>query len=572
MSFSDTSAETFAAFFADRLLQPYLKLLFEKLSEGSICMQIPEVSLAYALNKQFVGNEHSEDKPLIYSNGRLYLQRYFKYETQLVTKINELIHTKSAKTNDRLNFLISNKQLIKKLFKDDDTDTNWQLISAILAFINNFTIITGGPGTGKTTTVAKILALILRENPQAKIALAAPTGKAAARMAESIKNSAELFDENTKAILQDLVPTTIHRLLGYKKGSIYFKHNDNNFLTADIVIIDESSMLDIALFAKLVSAIGHETRIIFLGDKNQLSSVEAGSIFGDMCSSLPVPNLFNKKFAEQFEQITRLKPENISDQNNNGLLQNHIIELQKSHRFSADSGIGTLAKGVLENDTNIVYPFINNEHADDIKFDTVYSDSFFEGFICGYEEYILEKNIFKAFEKLNKLRVLCAVKNGNYGLYQTNKAIEKYLHQRGLISFSNIFYENRPIILTKNYPNFGVFNGEVGIVRKDENEKQYAWFVTSEGELRKILPGYLQEAETAFAMTIHKSQGSEFENILIRLPEATESKILSMELVYTAITRAKKKLFIQSTEEAFLAALGKKVERASGLAQRLKGQ
>lgn len=564
------AAEFFAGFFPDKKLQPYLKLLFEKLTEGSICIEADNAASADMLASNLVATSITENKPFVLHNGLLYMQRFYQYETLLLKNLKGIIANEATGFNERLKFLQEQSAFFIKNFPIESGETNWQAVAAIVAFLNNFTIITGGPGTGKTTTVAKILLLLLIEKPNASIALAAPTGKAAARMAESLRNSFLQVSNDAKDKLQQLVPTTIHRLLGYKKNSIYFKHNEANKLNADIIIIDESSMLDIALFSKLLNAVGNNTRIIFLGDKDQLTSVEAGSIFGDMCSSLEIEDSFNEEYISGINSIinNNLKLSPLPLKTNTNILTNHIVHLQKSFRFSAHSGIGSLARVVLQNDIDKLGAFFENK-VKDISFDNHYSTNFVEKFCEGYLLYINEPDTKEAIKKLDKLRFLCAIKTGDKGLHATNKFVEQFLSSKGKLTTNGIFYENRPIMLTKNYPDFGVFNGEVGIVRKAADGNLYAFFLTATGELKQLLPGYLQEAETAFAMTIHKSQGTEFDEVLIRLPENTTAKILSRELIYTAITRAKQSVFIQATKDTFVKAMQASVERASGIAKRL---
>lgn len=567
MQFSNDTASIFAGFFQNRQMYPFVEKLFNNLMEGSICLRLTEAQQKTVSTNEFTGTNQDLQKPFVLHNNNLYIQRYFKYETTVLEKIKSLLHAGDALTEERIDFLKQHPGLVKNLFTELNTgEADYQLYAALNAFLHHFSIITGGPGTGKTTTVAKIIALIFEENPASKIVLAAPTGKAAARMGESLRNSSAILPEKYKPILQSIVPSTIHRLLGYKHKSIYFKYNAHNPLPVDVVVIDESSMIDVALFSKLIEAVPDSARIILLGDKSQLSSVEAGSIFGDMCNSLHASNNFTPASKAIIEHTTGNTPEVC---HSNNILCGHITELRKSHRFSDDRGIGKLSKAVLNNDTSSLESFIHNHETEDIVFDKHFSRELFDKFINGYESYIDEPDLKTAFQKINNLRVLCAVRKGETGLYQTNHYIETYLHRKGKIKPGEIFYHNKPVMLTKNYPDLGVFNGEVGIIRKDDEGTMYTWFLTAEGELKKFLPAYFTDAETAFAMTIHKSQGSEFDEVLLRLPSQTESNLLSRELIYTGITRAKKRVIIQSTPEIFLTAAANQAQRASGIAERL---
>ncbi|MEO9209631.1 MAG: exodeoxyribonuclease V subunit alpha, partial [Ginsengibacter sp.] len=437
------------------------------------------------------------------------------------------------------------------------------------AVLNNFTIITGGPGTGKTTTVAKILSILFQINPDLKVALAAPTGKAASRMDESLKIAAEKENEIIQTKFQTLQPFTIHRLLGWQKNSIYFKHNSDNTLNYDVVIVDEASMIDVALFAKLLSAIGAKTKLIVLGDKNQLTSVEAGSLFGDLCQAQISLNIFSEERVTLINSFIENKSQQIPDAaisiSPHPLFQ-HVIELQKSYRFSDDKGIGKFSKAVIKNDEESIKEFFKNTD-EQILIDTKYSASIFQKFIDAYKEYIEEKDLSKAFKKLNQLKVLVAVREGEQGLYAINKEIERYLIERKYIKYDQEFYENRPVMVTSNNYELNLFNGDIGIIRRDENGIIKIWFENN-GQIQGISPFLISKVETVFAMTVHKSQGSEFNKILIVLPKNENIKILTRELLYTAISRAKERVIIQGSEATILQTSKEIVKRGSGIIAR----
>ncbi|MEO6818596.1 MAG: AAA family ATPase, partial [Ginsengibacter sp.] len=399
--------QQFAEYFNSENLKPYLYLLSKRMSDGHICINLDEISNNdldeyYTFSKKSIEKEElvsdgSKIKPLILNNNRLYLHRYFNYETIILNRIKDFIKNENENNQQQEIQLKNNTSLLKLLFQNNDKKeeaVNWQLVAAITAALNNFTIITGGPGTGKTTTVAKILTLLSTVNPRLKIALAAPTGKAAARMAESLKNTLNNTEipvsNEIKQKFETLEPSTIHRLLGYKRKSIYFKHNQQNPLDYDVIIIDESSMIDVALFAKLLDAIGPKTKLILLGDKDQLASVEAGSLFGDLCQAQDKLNLFSKEridFINQFieEPGQPLNKHFVS--NSSHLLFGHIIELQKSHRFSDDKGIGKFSKAIIQNNEKVIKEFFKNED-EQVKIDEAYSDKVFNTFIDGYADYI----------------------------------------------------------------------------------------------------------------------------------------------------------------------------------------
>jgi exodeoxyribonuclease V alpha subunit len=249
-------------------------------------------------------------------------------------------------------------------------------------------------------------------------------------------------------------------------------------------------------------------------------------------------------------------------------LSGHVIELMKSHRFSSESGIGQLSKAIINNDQIVLKTWINTTQNPLVKIDINGSSSLFEEFIAGYEAYIREPDISKAIKNLNSLRVLCAIRESDLGLNAINKKIEAILQQKKLINTSNDFYENRPIIVTKNFAELNLFNGDVGIIRTDENGVKKAWFENADLSIRGVLPAYITNMETVFAMTIHKSQGSEYDKILVVLPNNTDNNLLTRELLYTAVTRAKKELSVQASEEIILKTASESVKRSSGIMYR----
>ncbi len=573
--------QQFAEYFPDAKLHPYLYLLSKKLSDGHICIDINNINKfeleesGYTLDKKALVNQPlisngNGKTPFILLNNKLYFERYFNYETVILNRILQFIQQEKKQVDETVKTIQQHTPFIKAIFgKEQSGQTNWQLVAALTAVLNHFTIITGGPGTGKTTTVAKILAILYTINPNLKVALTAPTGKAATRMAESLKNT--VVGENAiKNKFQSLEPSTIHRLLGSIKNNPHFKHHSENPLNADLIIADESSMIDVALFAKLLDAVGPDTKLIMLGDKDQLASVEAGSLFGDLCQAQTQLNVFSKERATLINSFISNKEEQI---HNNSISESthplfqHIIELQKSHRFSDEKGIGKFSKSIIHNNEKDIRNFFLNNDAQ-VTIDIDYSEKIFQNFIKGYEIFIGEPDIKTALQKLNALRVLCAVREGEQGLYAINKKIEKLLHNKKLIYPNGNLYANRPIMVTTNNRELQLFNGDIGIIRPDENGILKAWFENGEGEIRSVLPGYISDAETVFAMTIHKSQGSEFNRVLVVLPEGDDIKLLTRELLYTAVTRAKQEVIIQASEKLILQTANAIVHRGSGIIKR----
>lgn len=579
----------------DNHLKPYAYLLSKRLDEGNICIDLnaedlgveyeswtdevkellPEFSDKGLSGSAILSNSPEDKKPFIVFNNKFYSYRYFNYETEIINKIKRFIEQEDEVVDSRQTELESHKDFVSTL-QDTNLDiTDWQLTGCLNAYLNNFSIITGGPGTGKTTTIAKLLALLYTTNPNLKVALAAPTGKAAIRMLESLKGNALATTEPLKDKIEELEASTIHRLLGTIKNSPFFKHNEDNHLDFDVVIVDEASMIDVPLFAKLLSAMDPSKRLILLGDKNQLASVEAGSIFGDLCNSSFIEegdslNAISEnriRFINPFLNINNsIKPGNYSDTK---LLHNHITELILNRRISEEAKvIEHLSKAIMQEDDDHVLNLLQD--ADNgLDLDIAYTEAVFENFISSYKVYINEPDIKTAIEKLNSIRVLCAVREGKRGIYAINKKTESYFQKKGLLKPSADDYHNRPILVTQNNKELDLYNGDIGVIRRNGKRELTAYFLDKNQQVREVIPSFIGSYETVFAMTIHKSQGSEFNEVLVVLPDKTENRLLTKELFYTAITRAKNRVVIQGLEEIIRKTVKTRVHRVSGIIDRI---
>ena len=572
---------SFGGYFCQDDLQPWIAYLMEKLDAGNVCLDIraacqqdDRLDAKVLYNHPLVGGV-DDIKPFIVFNERLYLHRFFQYEKTLAHQISKLCTNYDI--HSRMQRLKAQKCLIQQILFPPHTSlssTDWQQVACLNAFLNNFSIISGGPGTGKTTTVSKLLALLIMDNPDCKVSLCAPTGKAAARMQESISNTMVSFKdldipEDIIRKISLLQATTIHSLLGYIHGSIEFKHNSNNLLKTDILIVDECSMIDLSLFYKLLQAIDtSRTKVILLGDKNQLASVDAGSIFRDLCNETVKMNTFS---SERFEFINdfieppqnKIEPDNIMANNNHPLFQ-HLIELEKSFRFKDDDGIGIFSKAILYNYTEIIEQFLNktNEQIEIhniSEFDHLLKEAS-QQFTSNKNGFIGLNNIEGILQKINHFAVLCAVKEGKYGVKSINNFIENLLFNP-----SAMFYKYQLIMVSQNQPENNVYNGDMGIVFEIDGNKD-VYFAKSKSETFKLSPAQILSWQTAFAMTIHKSQGSEFDEVLIVLPDSKENQLLTRELLYTAITRAKQKVTIIGNAELIYKIAQQSVSRISGLA------
>jgi len=522
-----------------------------------------------------VGLTHG-NTPLVLDGKRLYLRRYWQYQQIL----DQAIQQRLQPIRDTLPATVQDD--INALFPESKEHPDWQKIACVLALRARFAIITGGPGTGKTTTLTKLLALLIKlandeSNPARKlnILLAAPTGKAAARVSESISKALDRL-EVSDAIKQ-LIPqkaSTLHRLLGSRHDSRRYLHDRNNPLVADIVIVDEASMIDLEMMASLLDALADSTQLILLGDKDQLASVEAGSVMGDLCHSAE-----NAAYDEQTRAwINPYLAQELDQPISTGsAINQQTVMLRYSHRFGQHSGIGQLAKAVNYGDVSsanailsdsITYQDLKHLVLSDVadrrlKQLITHSDEKDStrkgyGYYCNalkqrpqvtvrpelvegpdlssHQYNHWAKQVLDAFDTF---QVLCALRRGPWGVEGLNQRIEQWLFADQLPA---LWYEGRPVMITRNDYNLGLMNGDVGITLKDSTGKLRVAFPSENSgdtvNIRWVSPMRLPDVETAFAITVHKSQGSEFNHVALVLPE-TKTPVLTRELIYTGITRAK---------------------------------
>ncbi|MBW2201011.1 MAG: exodeoxyribonuclease V subunit alpha [Deltaproteobacteria bacterium] len=514
-----------------------------------------------------------EFRPLVLDQKhRLYLYRYWDYEKRLSDSIK--IRVQEDVRDIDVPLL---ERGIKRLFPEDkEKAANWQKVAGIVSILKRFCVISGGPGTGKTFTIARILALLIEQarGARLRIFLCAPTGKAAAKLKESIKNARDTLDcgeDVRKAIPNEVY--TIHRMLRTIPGSPYFHHHSENLLPADIVVVDEASMVDLALMSKLVQAVPTDARLILVGDKDQLASVEAGSVLGDICGR-DIIHGFSRDFFDKMTKIdgARLEIEGRKLGDRPGLID-CIVLLKKNYRFAEGSGIYGLSRSVNQGDADTAIKLLNPLKGDKSiewgKF-TLPNDltrKFTKRILAWHSAYLKTDDPRKALELLNRFKILCALKKGPFGVEALNKVAERVLVQQGLISPGKQWYRGKPILIIRNDYHLGLFNGDLGIIMSVQgsgSEDLYAFFPGTSGELRRFLPQRIADHETAYAMTVHKSQGSEFEEVLLVLPDKNYP-VLTRELIYTAITRARRKVSIWGPEKICITAIKQKIVRTSGL-------
>ncbi|MGP1953043.1 MAG: exodeoxyribonuclease V subunit alpha [Arsenophonus sp. ET-KM2-MAG3] len=508
-------------------------------------------------------------KPLVLSDNKLYFQRMWANEELVANFFSR--HLFETIDEQHLTTILNYFFLPLKT-------QDWQKIAVAIAVTSRISVISGGPGTGKTMIVANLLATFIKlSKKKLIIQLAAPTGKAASRLTESLSN--ELVKLNLSAIEQTFMPEqaqTIHRLLGAQQDNQFLRYNKDNLLLLDILIIDEASMIDLSMMARLVEAIPSHARVIFLGDKDQLSSVEPGAVFSDLCRFSKCG--YSGKRALQLNKITGCDLSNFIS--NDGVkIKDRICLLRKSYRFDLKSKIGQFSTAINKGDIKQIKRLLAQKKTN-ISFHSIHSSKKYSKLLYDSVEYyhfyfnmIKEnQNYEEVLITFNRFRLLTALREGPYGVIGLNNKLEQLLYCQGCIRFPafnwNKNYEGRPIMITKNDYSLGLFNGDIGIMLMDNQQSLKAYFRLPNGTIKKIQPSRLPQHETAFVMTVHKSQGSEFEHTILVLPPIF-SPIISKELIYTATTRAKNQLTIYANRHFFLKALMTPTERCSGLANRL---
>lgn len=527
-----------------------------------------------------------DQRPLILDPfGRLYLYRYWSYEQGLIGAIKR--RTGGDLLPEGRNPAVLRKTF-DRLFPDDGLSDgiNWQKIAALAVLLKRFCVITGGPGTGKTHTVAKILALLVEQGDGVPIdiMLAAPTGKAAAKLGESLKSARGLLD--CSPAVRDRLPfeaRTIHRMLQPVKGTSDFKYNAANRLPADVVIVDEASMVDLALLSKLVAALADWARLVLIGDKDQLASVEAGAVLGDI-SDRGRSHRFSQSFCRTAELATgiSLSPCDGKDEEKGGL-RDSIVNLVRSYRFEEKSGIGALGQAVNRGNGDAVLDLLKTGHGGGIHWNPVASPRELyrqlpKHILEGYRDCFAVAEPRRALKRFSRFRVLCAVNKGFYGVGAINRLAEQVLRRSNLIATesgrADRWYAGRSVLVTANDYRLGLFNGDIGltVVAKDAGEEGLVvCFADAADDMRRIPVHRLPALETVFAMTVHKSQGSEFDQVHLILPD-TDVPVLTRELIYTAVTRARSRITIWGQERILAAGISRRIVRRSGLRDALWGR
>lgn len=533
------------------------------------------------------GNEDGNDdnaQPLVLDGHRLYLRRYWAYEKQVAAAL--IVRMRPLPSMPNVDETQDLRSRLDELFVPQDNEVDWQRIAAAITSQQRFAVISGGPGTGKTTTVVKLLSLLQGlalsgQGRALRIALAAPTGKAAARLTESIGGAVARLPHHEYIPTQ---VTTLHRLLGARPDTREFVRHRGNPLHVDILVIDEASMVDLEMMAAVVDALPAQARLILLGDKDQLASVEAGAILGEICRDAHLTR-YSPALCQALQARASI---HLNPHKDAQALDDHIITLKKSHRFSAQGGIGRLALAINEGDTRTALKLLDGN---DAQVSFLRKDSIDGGVktlvldtVNGYVQYLMlvkagcpaghspEQWASAVLHKLGGFQILCALRQGPFGVDALNQQVAHLLQEAGWLSQTQGWYAGRPVMVTRNDYALGLMNGDVGITLPDAtaNGALRVFFAQPEG-IKRVLPSRLTQVDTVFAMTVHKSQGSEFTHTCLVLPNSV-SPVLTRELIYTAVTRAKQRVtLLGQRQEVLEIALKQRVFRCSGLWERLSG-
>lgn len=533
------------------------------LRQGHVCLSLTADAAIEALGLSvdlqtlaavsIVATDGSQGQPLVLVGSRLYFARYYAWEQQLISDLLRL--QQSAPEVVNLGLL---KKGLSEQFSNPAFRIDWQRAAACLAILRKLCVISGGPGTGKTYTIARILRLLLDQQNSSdasiplRIALAAPTGKAAGRLTESIIEA--------DAGLLEIIPDakTIHRLLKIRPGRVMPQYNRDNPLPIDVLIIDEVSMVDLPMMAYILAALPRHARLILLGDRYQLGSIEAGQVMADLCGT------GGEEFSQAFvDELAPMCGDQLPVANTSmPAMSNHVINLQTSRRFDATKGIGRLAAAINAGDCEQA---INTLEQGDEQLDWQSNN-------VSSLETLLHNRVLPQFVRiqqapsptealalLDDLRVLCALHEGPQGVKEINRSLEKHL---GVAEQQ--LYHGKPVMVTVNDYEQRLFNGDIGLVLRAKSGELRVFFASADGEVRSILPSRLPAHETVYAMSIHKSQGSEFKQVVLILPQV-DSPVVSRELLYTGITRAQEKVTVCAGAAEFNTAVAKQRQRESGL-------
>jgi len=519
---------------ADERVALTVALLVRALRGGSVCVDLRSVEKEFEiadLTAAIMASPLLGEPPILRLNGDLlYLDRYWLEEQQVCDDVLAM----TAATVQRA---------VPDTARLFPTGYEEQRAAAEVALSQGLTVLTGGPGTGKTTTVARLLALLVEQakltaNTRLRIALAAPTGKAAARLQEAVQLEVARLQPADQEALVGLHATTLHRLLGSRPDtSARFRHHRGNRLPHDVIVVDEASMVSLTMMARLLEAVRPHTRLLLVGDPDQLASVEAGAVLADLVD---------------------------------GLGEARIAALKTSHRFGVS--IGELATAIRVGDADRVVELLRagGEHIEWIE--AADPRERLRNVLVPHALALRTAAILgdgvAALATLDEHRLLCAHRRGPFGVQHWNRQVERWLTEATGEPIWSSWYAGRPVLMTANDYGLGLYNGDTGVTVVDGETLRAV--VGGAGETTTFATSRLADVETMHAMTIHKSQGSQADEVTVLLPPE-DSRLLTRELFYTAVTRAKKRVRAVGSEPALRAAVERRAVRASGLGRRLRG-
>jgi len=505
---------------------------------------------------------------------RLYLRRYYCYERTVAAAIG----ARAQSTPPAIDAASVEAALDRYFTAQPDPD---QVAAVRLALRSRFVIISGGPGAGKTSTVLRLLAILIEQALAAgerapRIALAAPTGKAAARLAESLRAPGLPADDAVRAALP-VDAKTLHRLLGVTRGRTGARHRAQP-LPYDVVVVDEASMLDLALAARLADALAADARLILLGDRDQLAAVETGRVFGALCqaasaSTPPAPSTslaaaaFSRRKVPDEQAAFAFPPTMVA---NASALSATFVELRGNHRFGAHSAIGRLASALRVGRADMALHILDAGGDEARRIDvgaSVLLQRIVRELVPRYAGLAQASDANAAFAIADRFRALCALRETAFGAVAINAAIEYELRRRSDRIDANGWYAGRLVIVGGNDYRLGLFNGDIGVALcSGAGGALEVWFRNADGSLRALPPLVLGAVDAAYALTVHKAQGSEFDEVTVMLPDR-DARVLTRELVYTAVTRARKKVELWTSGEVLTQAIARSTQRWSGLAE-----
>ncbi len=509
--------------------------------------------------------------PLILGpDSKLYLHRYWAYEQEAASQLRRRavqVH------NHDLEKLTT---LFRQFFPVQPGDSfNWQALAALSAVRRGLTILSGGPGTGKTHTIAWHLGLLfaLHSPGTPRVHLAAPTGKAAARLSEAIRVAFDKIPPGIPRPPSELAQaSTLHRLLGIRPGAGDSESLEPRLLAADVVIVDEASMLDLVLLVRLLRSLPDTTRLVLVGDQNQLEAVEAGSILGEVWSN-PACGRYSPAWSTEVEQILGQTIPSTQIESAVSPLADSLVELQRAHRFGEESTIQLFSRAVRRGQLQEARAawrgnasgFTLRSHPSRSQKTSVLAARF----LAWHRRILAVPTPAAALAVYREFRLLTPLRRGPWGVETIHQELLAEFVRRGVIPSGTTWYPGRPILITSNSIDLELSNGDTGLTLNDPADGRLkVWFESANGEVRSLSPLRMPAHETAYAMTVHKSQGSEFQEVLLVLPEEPHP-LVNRELIYTAVTRARQTVEIWATESTVLAGLAQNAQRHSGMAKAL---